>query len=77
MGQDSVKSYLFLWDKSTTMNSVPVMIQVTFPDFDQLNILNVLTMNRKKYNCVSYHLHCIEDVPIAVDHDTHGDKETG
>lgn len=26
---------------------------------------------------MSYHLHCIEDVPIAVDHDAHRHKETG
>lgn len=26
---------------------------------------------------MSYHLHCVEDVPIAVDHDAHRHKETG
>ena len=25
---------------------------------------------------MSYHLHCIEDVPVAVDHDAHRHKET-
>lgn len=26
---------------------------------------------------ISHHLHCIKDVPIAVDHDSHRHKETG
>lgn len=26
--------------------------------------------------CISYHSHCIEDVPIAVDHNAHRHKET-
>lgn len=26
---------------------------------------------------MTYHLHCVEDVPVAVDHDAHRDKETG
>lgn len=26
---------------------------------------------------MTYHLHCVEDVPVAVDHDAHRHKETG
>lgn len=26
---------------------------------------------------MAYHLHCIEDVSVAVDHDAHRNKETG
>ena len=38
----------------------------------------MLTTKQKKYYiCKSYHFHCIEDVPVAVDHDAHRHKETG
>lgn len=37
---------------------------------------DLYVLNRKKH-ITTHHLHCIEDVPIAVDHDTHRDKETG
>lgn len=37
----------------------------------------MLTTAERENICTTYHLHCVEDVPVTVDHDAHGDKEAG